>query len=63
MISEPQGHLDVRLEHAFLRVQYDNCHEEHLVAFSSKRRGFCLPAKPKSWARRGVLSAAAMLCT
>jgi hypothetical protein len=30
-----------RLEHGFLRVRCDNCHAEHLVAFSCKRRGFC----------------------
>ena len=28
-----------RLEHGFLRVQCENCHEERLVAFSCKRRG------------------------
>jgi hypothetical protein len=31
-----------RLEHGFLRVRCDSCHAEHLVAFSCKRRGFCL---------------------
>jgi hypothetical protein len=30
-----------RLEHGFLRVRCDDCHHEHLVAFSCKRRGFC----------------------
>ncbi len=30
-----------RLEHGFLRVRCENCHEERLVAFSCKRRGFC----------------------
>ncbi len=30
-----------RLEHGFLRVRCKTCHEERLVAFSCKRRGFC----------------------
>jgi hypothetical protein len=29
------------LAHGFLRVQCQSCHNEHLVAFSCKRRGFC----------------------
>ena len=29
-----------RLEHGFLRIQCKTCHEERLVAFSCKRRGF-----------------------
>jgi RNase P protein component len=29
------------LAHGFLRVQCEKCHQEHLVAFSCKRRGFC----------------------
>ncbi|MCU7816237.1 MAG: transposase zinc-binding domain-containing protein, partial [Candidatus Thiodiazotropha sp. (ex Rostrolucina anterorostrata)] len=29
------------LEHGFLRVRCENCHAEHLVAFSCKRCGFC----------------------
>jgi ribosomal protein S27E len=29
------------LEHGFLRVQCESCHQEQLVAFSCKRRGFC----------------------
>jgi ribosomal protein S27E len=37
-----------RLEHGFLRVQCTECHHEHLVAFSCKRRGFC----PSCGARR-----------
>ncbi len=37
-----------RLEHGFLRVRCETCHAEHLVAFSSKRRGFC----PSCGARR-----------
>jgi len=28
-----------RLEHGFLRVRCENCHKEHLVAISCKRRG------------------------
>ena len=42
------------LEHGFLRVQCDNCHAEHLVAFSCKCRGFC----PSCGARRMAESAA-----
>jgi len=30
-----------RLEYGFLRVRCETCHEERLVAFSCKRRGFC----------------------
>ena len=30
-----------RLEHGFLRVRCERCHDEKLVAFSCKRRGFC----------------------
>lgn len=45
-----------RLEHGFLRVRCDNCHAEHLVAFSCKRRGFC----PSCGARRMAESAAAL---
>ena len=30
-----------RLEHGFLRVRGEQCHAEHLVAFSCKPRGFC----------------------
>ena len=30
-----------RLENGFLRVRCEDCHREHLVAFSCKRRGFC----------------------
>src|SRR5210317_206604 len=30
-----------RLEHGFLRVRCESCHDEKLVAFSCKRRGFC----------------------
>ena len=42
------------LEHGFLRVKFDGCRHEHLVAFSCKRRGFC----PSCGARRMVESAA-----
>ena len=30
-----------RLEHGFLRVRCTSCHQEQLVAFSCKCRGFC----------------------
>ena len=30
-----------RLEHGFLRVRCETCHDERLVAYSCKRRGFC----------------------
>ena len=46
-----------RLEHGFLRVQYNNCHAEHLVAFSCKCRGFC----PSCGARRMAESAALLV--
>lgn len=46
-----------RLEHGFLRVRCDNCHAEHLVAFSCKRRGFC----PSCGARRMVEAAALLV--
>ena len=46
-----------RLEHGFLRVRCDNCHAEHLVAFSCKRRGFC----PSGGARRMVEAAALLV--
>jgi ribosomal protein S27E len=42
-----------RLEHGFLRVRCDNCHAEHLVAFSCKRHGIC----PSRGARRMAESA------
>ena len=45
-----------RLEHGFLRVHCDNCHAEHMVDFSCKRRGFC----PSCGARR-MAEAAALL--
>ena len=37
-----------RLEYGFLRVRCEACHDEKLVAFSCKRRGFC----PSCGARR-----------
>jgi len=43
-----------RLEHGFLRVRCESCHNEKLVAFSCKRRGFC----PSCGARRMADSAA-----
>ena len=43
-----------RLEHGFLRVRCETCHQEKLVAFSCKRRGFC----PSCGARRMADSAA-----
>jgi hypothetical protein len=46
-----------RLEHGLLRVQCGSCHEEHLVAFSCKRRGFC----PSCGARRMAESAALLV--
>jgi hypothetical protein len=46
-----------RLEHGFLRVQCTECHYEHLVAFSCKRRGFC----PSCGARRMAESAALLV--
>ncbi len=42
------------LEHGFLRVQCQNCHDEKLVAFSCKHRGFC----PSCGAKRMVEQAA-----
>ena len=46
-----------RLEHGFLRVRCEACHDEKLVAFSCKRRGFC----PSCGARRMVDSAALLV--
>ena len=42
-----------RLEHGFLRVRCDSSHDEKLVAFSCKKRGFC----PSCGARRMADSA------
>ncbi len=46
-----------RLEHGFLRVRCESCHNEFLVAFSCKRRGFC----PSCGARRMAESAALLV--
>jgi ribosomal protein S27E len=46
-----------RLEHGFLRVRCESCHDEKLVAFSWKRRGFC----PSCGARRMADSAALLV--
>ena len=35
-----------RLEHGFLRVRCESCHEERLVAFSCKRRGLLRASCP-----------------
>lgn len=45
------------LEYGFLRVRCEDCHNEHLVAFSCKRRGFC----PNCGARRMAESAALLV--
>ena len=42
-----------RPEYGFLRVRCESCHDEKLVAFSCKRRGFC----PSCGARRMTDSA------
>ena len=46
-----------QLEHGFLRVRCEDCHHEHLVAFSCKRRGFC----PSCGARRMAETAALLV--
>ena len=46
-----------RLEHGFLRVRCTSCHQEQMVAFSCKRRGFC----PSCGARRMTESAALLV--
>jgi ribosomal protein S27E len=46
-----------RLEHGFLRVRCASCHDEKLLAFSCKRRGFC----PSCGARRMADSAALLV--
>jgi ribosomal protein S27E len=46
-----------RLEYGFLRVRCESCHDEKLVAFSCKRRGFC----PSCGARRMADSAALLV--
>src|SRR5260221_14763647 len=47
------------LEHGFLRVQCESCHQEQLVAFSCKLRGFC----PSCGAARMVESTAMLVDT
>ena len=46
-----------RLEHGFLWVLCESCHDEKLVAFSCKRRGFC----PSCGARKMAGSAALLV--
>lgn len=46
-----------RLEHGFLRARCESCHEERLVAFSCKHRGFC----PSCGARRMAESAVLLI--
>lgn len=46
-----------KLEHGFLRVRCCSCHDEKLLAFSCKRRGFC----PSCGARRMADSAALLV--
>jgi len=46
-----------RLEHGFLRVHCESYHDEKLVAFSCKKRGFC----PSCGARRMADSAALLV--
>ncbi len=46
-----------RLEHGFLRLRCEECHAEHLLPFSCKRRGFC----PSCGARRMAESAALLV--
>jgi hypothetical protein len=45
------------LEHGFPRVRCESCHDEKLVAFSCKKRGFC----PSCGARRMADSAALLV--
>ena len=45
------------LEHGFLRVRCESCHDEKLVAFSCKKRGFC----PSCGSRRMADSAALLV--
>ena len=44
-----------RLEYGFLRVRCEDCHHEHLVAFSCKRRGFCPSCGARRMAERAAL--------
>lgn len=45
------------LEHGFYRVRCDSCHEERLLGFSCKKRGFC----PSCGARRMAESSALLV--
>jgi ribosomal protein S27E len=44
-----------RLEYGFLRVRCEDCHHKHLVAFSCKRRGFCLSCGARRMAESAAL--------
>jgi ribosomal protein S27E len=44
-----------RLENGFLRVRCESCHVKHLVAFSCKRRGFCLSCGARRMAESAAL--------
>ena len=44
-----------RLEHGFLRVRCETCHEERLVVFSCKRRGFCSSCGARRMAESSAL--------
>jgi len=44
-----------RLEHGFLWVRCENCHEERLVVFSCKRRGLCPSCGARRMAERAAL--------
>jgi ribosomal protein S27E len=58
VIQEFEAYLKCgRLEHGFLRVRCEACHDEKLVAFSCIRRGFC----PSCGARRMADSAALLV--
>jgi ribosomal protein S27E len=58
VLSEFEEYLKCgRLEHGFLRVRCESCHNEFLVAFSCKRIGFC----PSCGARRMAESAASLV--
>ena len=47
-----------RLEYSFLRVWCEFCHDEKLVAFSCKRRGFCPSCGARRMADNATLSGA-----
>lgn len=44
-----------RLENGFLRLQCTECHHEHLVAFSCKKRGFCPSCRERRMAESAAL--------